>query len=105
MNLPTEIGFDRYASHPPSRMRSSSPFIAKAVTATTGMALSSASSLSHLVTSRPETSGSWMSIRIRSGRYLRARSSAYPVAGADGLIAVRLQKVVEELHIQLVVLH
>src|SRR5215831_13455876 len=32
--------------------------IAKAVTATTGIALSSASSLSHLVTSRPETSGS-----------------------------------------------
>ena len=33
MNLPTEIGLDRYASQPPSRMRSSSPFMAKAVTA------------------------------------------------------------------------
>src|SRR5262249_50752051 len=48
----------------------------KAVTATTGIALSSASSLSHLVTSSPETSGSMMSIRIKSGRCLRARSSA-----------------------------
>src|ERR1700688_4519501 len=28
-----------------------------------------------------------------------------PIAGADGLVAVRLQEVVEELHIQLVVLH
>jgi hypothetical protein len=63
-------------SQPPWRMRSSSLFIAKAVTATTGMAFSSGSSLSHLVTSRPETSGSWMSIRTKSGRCLRARSSA-----------------------------
>ena len=38
-----------------------------AVTATTGMAFSESSSFSHLVTSRPETSGSWISIRIRSG--------------------------------------
>ena len=28
-----------------------------------------------------------------------------PVAGADGLIAMRLQKIVEELHIELIVLH
>src|SRR5262249_12039560 len=58
MNLATEIGFDKYASQPPSRIRSSSPFIPNPVTATTGMALSSGSSLSHLVTSSPETSGS-----------------------------------------------
>ena len=38
-----------------------------AVTATTGMGASSSSSFSHLVTSRPEISGSWMSMRIRSG--------------------------------------
>ena len=37
MNFPTEIGLDKYASHPPSRMRSSSPFMANAVTATTGI--------------------------------------------------------------------
>src|SRR6202022_2931336 len=76
MNFPIEIGFDKYASQPPSRMRSSSPFMAKAVTATTGIALSSASSLSHFVTSSPDTSGSWMSIRIKSGCDRRARSSA-----------------------------
>src|SRR5688572_33151874 len=28
-----------------------------------------------------------------------------PVAGPDGLVAVRLQQVVEELHVELVVLH
>jgi hypothetical protein len=28
------------------------------------------------VTSRPETCGNWMSIRIRSGRVFRTRSSA-----------------------------
>src|SRR6202022_4057335 len=76
MNLPTEIGLDKYASQPPSRMRSSSPFMAKAVTATTGIERSSGSSLIQRVTSRPDTCGSWMSIRIRSGRILRTRSSA-----------------------------
>ena len=45
-----------------------------AVTATTGMACNSGSSFSHVVTSRPEISGSLMSIRIKSGRCLRARS-------------------------------
>src|SRR5262245_34420679 len=58
MNFATEIGFDRYPWQPPCGMRSSPPFMANAVTATTGMALSSGSSLSHLVTSRPEISGS-----------------------------------------------
>src|SRR6516165_1045170 len=57
-NLATDIGFDRYASQPPCRIFSSSPFIANAVTATTGIDLSSSSSLSHCVTSRPDTSGS-----------------------------------------------
>jgi hypothetical protein len=52
MNWATATSFDRYASQPASRMRSSSPFIANAVTATTGMALISRSSLSHLVPSR-----------------------------------------------------
>ena len=41
MNPTTEIGFEMYASHPPSRIRSSSPFMAKAVTAITGIAQSS----------------------------------------------------------------
>src|SRR5277367_1195552 len=57
-NLATDIGLDRYASQPPCRIFSSSPFIANAVTAMTGIALSSSSSFSHCVTSRPETSGS-----------------------------------------------
>ena len=51
-----------------ARMRSSSPFMANAVTATTGMDRRSSSSFSHLVTSSPETSGSWISMRIKSGR-------------------------------------
>ena len=38
-----------------------------AVTATTGMDFSDSSSLIHFVTSRPDTSGNWMSIRIKSG--------------------------------------
>jgi two-component system cell cycle response regulator DivK len=39
-----------------------------AVTAMIGMEESSSSSFSHLVTSRPLISGSWMSIKMRSGR-------------------------------------
>ena len=37
INLGTEIGFDMYPSQPPCRILSSSPFMAKAVTAMTGM--------------------------------------------------------------------
>ena len=61
------MGFEMYPSQPPERMRSSSPFMAKAVTAITGMWFRSSSSFSHLVTSSPEISGSWMSMRMRSG--------------------------------------
>src|ERR1700722_6410160 len=57
-NLATDIGLDREAPQPPCRIFSPSPFIAKALTATTGIPLSSSSSFSHCVTSRPETSGS-----------------------------------------------
>ena len=87
-------------------MRSSSPFMANAVTAITGMSRSSSSSLSHLVTSRPETSGSWMSIRIRSGRCSRAMlQRIHAVAGLQGAVAVGVEQIVEELHVELVVLH
>src|SRR6266566_4331450 len=80
-------------------MRSSSPLIANAVTATTGMALSSGSPLSHLVTSRPETSG-------RIGTVLAGEiERLHAVARADGMVAVSLQQVVEELHVELIVLH
>src|SRR3984957_8830717 len=74
--LATEIGLAIYASQPPPRIFSSSPFIANAVTAMTGIERRSSSSLSHLVTSSPEISGSWISIRMRSGRCSRAILSA-----------------------------
>ncbi len=59
-NVITEIGFDMYASQPPDRILSSSPLIAKAVTAMIGIWLRLSSSFNHRVTSRPETSGNWM---------------------------------------------
>src|SRR6266851_3528229 len=62
------------------------------------MALSSGSSLSHLVTSSPETSGIGMML---AGEIERLDA----VARADRPIAMRLQQVVEELHVELVVLH
>ena len=80
--------------------------MAKAVTATTGMAFSSASSFSHLVTSRPDTSGKLDIHQDQVGPVLaREIQRLDPVAGADGLVAVRLQQIVEELHVELVVLH
>src|SRR5215204_4470377 len=85
-------------------MRSSSPFMAKAVTAMTGMALRSSSSFSHFVTSRPETSGSWMSIKMRSLVGAGELERLDAVAGLQGGVAMRLEEVVEELHIELVVL-
>ncbi len=43
---------------------------------------------------------------IRSGRCLRARSSAsIPLRVPTVLVAVRFQQIVEELHVELVVLH
>src|SRR5436190_16973629 len=56
-------------------MRSSSPFIARAVSATTGMARVFASPLSNAVASRPSMPGSWMSINTRSGCSSRAIAS------------------------------
>ena len=58
------------------------------------------------MTSRPETSGSWMSMRISAGRCCaRELESFEPVAGLDRRVAVRSEKIVEELHVELVVLH
>ena len=71
------IGFDIYASQPASRTRRSSWRIAKAVTAMMGMSLMAESSLIQRVRSSPETSGSWMSMMIRSGLCSRARSTAF----------------------------
>ena len=104
MNFPTEIGFERYASQPPSRMRSSSPFMAKAVTAMTGMARSSGSSLSHLVTSRP---GDLRQLDIHQDQVRPMLAGEVQgldaVPGADRGVAMRLQEILEELHVQLVV--
>src|SRR5688500_16560037 len=54
-------------------MRSSSPFMARAVRAITGMTRVAWSCLSCTVASRPSMPGSWMSIRMRYGRSARAR--------------------------------
>ena len=79
--------------------------MAKAVTATTGMWESSSSSFSHLVTSRPEISGSWMSHEDQVRLVLAGeRQRAQPLAGLQSLVALGVQKVVEELHIELVIL-
>ena len=80
--------------------------MAKAVTATTGIAFSSASSFSHFVTSRPETSGKLNIHQDQVWPVLAGKiHSVDSIAGADGLIAMGLQKIVEELHIELIVLH
>src|SRR5688572_30829808 len=63
-------------------MRSSSPFIARAVRAITGMARVRLSLLSNAVASRPSIPGSWMSIRIRSGSSARANVSPTSASGA-----------------------
>ena len=87
-------------------MRSSSPFIAKAVTATTGIALSSAIVLEPLGDFEAGDFGQLDIHQDQVGTMLaREIERLDAVAGADGLVAVRLQQVVEELHVELVVLH
>ena len=71
----------------------------------TGIWASSSSSFSHLVTSRPEISGSWMSIRIRSGLMLaRQGERLQTLAGLQGLVALGVEQIMKELHVQLVIL-
>jgi two-component system cell cycle response regulator DivK len=53
----------------------------------TGMLLSSSSSLSHLVTSRPDTSGSWMSIRMRSGRCMKGDEERIREGGCEAYLS------------------
>src|SRR5450756_328513 len=67
-------------------MRSSSPFIARAVRAITGMARVASSRLSSTVASRPSMPGSWMSIRIRLGCSSRANLS--PISASAALSTV-----------------
>src|SRR5215468_1279229 len=87
-------------------MRSSSPFIANAVTATTGMALSSWSSLSQI--GYFET-GDFRQRNVHQNQVGAALAGEIErpnaVARADGMVAVSLQQVVEELHVELIVLH
>src|ERR1700687_1231753 len=65
-------------------MRSSSPFIARAVRATTGMSRVAESLLSNAVASSPSMPGSWISIRTRSGCW--ARANVNPVSADVALI-------------------
>src|SRR5450432_3358858 len=64
-------------------MRSSSPFIARAVRAITGMAHVAWSPLSSAVAWRPSIPGSWMSIRIRLG--CSSRASINPASASVAL--------------------
>src|ERR1700737_1805753 len=63
-------------------MRSSSPFIASAVRATTGMSRVASSLLSSAVASSPSMPGSWISMRTRSGCPLRANVNPVSADGA-----------------------
>src|ERR1022692_4577283 len=67
-------------------MRASSPFIAKAVRAITGMVRVASSRLSSTVASRPSMPGSWISIRMRSG--CSARANARPASASVALSTV-----------------
>src|SRR6185503_2001049 len=67
-------------------MRSSSPFIASAVRAITGMSRVAWSPLSKAVASRPSMPGSWISIRIRLG--CAPRASVSPASASVALNTV-----------------
>src|SRR2546423_7506083 len=67
-------------------MRSSSPFIAKAVRAITGMSWVAASPLRSPVARSPSIPGSWISIRMRSG--CSAPASATPASASVALRTV-----------------
>ena len=87
-------------------MRSSSPFMAKAVTATTGMALSSAIVLQPFGDFEAGNFGQLDVHQDQIGPVLaRQIERLDAVAGADGVVAVRFQQIVEELHVELVVFH
>ena len=88
-------------------MRSSSPFIANAVTATTGIARSSGSSLIQLVTSRPETCGKLDVHQDQIGAELAGEIERFDsrCCVPDGLVAMGFQQVAKELHVELVVFH
>ena len=87
-------------------MRSSSPFIAKAVTATTG---NRAQLRIVLDPARDFEAGHLRQLDIHQdqiGPMLAHEIERLDaVAGADGLIAMRFQQIAKELHIELVVLH
>ena len=87
-------------------MRSSSPFMAKAVTATTGMRLQI------LVVLEPFgdfESGDFRQLDVHQDQigpmFAREIERLDAVARADSRVAVGFQQIVEELHIELVVLH
>src|ERR1019366_7348910 len=75
-----------YSSHPAARMRSSSPFIARAVRAITGIARVASSRLSSPMASRPSIPGSWISIKIRFGR--SSRANVIPASASVALSTV-----------------
>ena len=87
-------------------MRSSSPFMAKAVTATTGMRLQFRVVLEPFGDFEAGDFGKLDVHQDEIGPVLaREVERLDAVAGADGLIAMRFQQIVEELHVELVVLH
>src|SRR5438445_7101335 len=70
-----------WPAQPAARLSSRSPAIARALSATMGIEWNASSALSCLVNVSPSMPGSWMSIRIRSGRsrcMLSRASSAEP---------------------------
>src|ERR1022692_3488684 len=67
-------------------MRSSSPFIARAVRAITGISRVASSRLSSAMASRPSMPGSWISIRIRFGR--SSRANVIPASASVALSTV-----------------
>src|SRR5580700_8598452 len=67
-------------------MRSSSPFMARAVSAITGMARVASSFLSIVVASSPSMPGSWTSMRMRLG--CSSRASVSPASASVATITV-----------------
>ena len=106
INLPTEIGLDKYASQPPCRMRSSSPFMAKAVTATTGIDLQLGILLKPFRHFQPRNLRKLDVHQDQVGLVpAREIERLDAVAGTTVSVAMCLQQIVEELHIELIVLH
>ena len=106
INMATEMGLEIYASQPPSRMRSSSPFMAKAVTATTGIDAELIVLLQPFGDFEPRHLRQLNVHEDEVGAMLAGeRQRLHAVSRLQGLVAMRVEQVVEELHVEFVVLH